>query len=138
MGDFGCRWVMVASTCVAPEPTPFACDPRRAAGEALSTNCHHTNRCPTAPGADGGATPRFAAYGATKRSLAQLGKSLEAELKLLHVKNVGLHNMSPGMVSGWFGSGLGLGLGLGAHGRALSRMLKLLGETACLHNLSRG
>ena len=28
-------------------------------------------------GADGGATPRFAAYGATKRGLAQLGKSLQ-------------------------------------------------------------
>lgn len=34
-------------------------------------------------GADGNATPRFAAYGATKRSLAQLGKSLTAELGLL-------------------------------------------------------
>ena len=31
-------------------------------------------------GADGNATPRFAAYGATKRSLAQLGKSLQADL----------------------------------------------------------
>ncbi len=31
-------------------------------------------------GADGGATPRFAAYGATKRSLSQFGKSLQAEL----------------------------------------------------------
>lgn len=28
-------------------------------------------------GADGGATPRFAAYGASKRGLAQLGKSLQ-------------------------------------------------------------
>ncbi|PNG99795.1 Chlorophyll(ide) b reductase NOL, chloroplastic, partial [Tetrabaena socialis] len=34
-------------------------------------------------GADGNATPRFAAYGATKRSLAQLGKSLGAELGIL-------------------------------------------------------
>lgn len=34
-------------------------------------------------GADGGATPRFAAYGATKRSLAQLSKSLQAILKIL-------------------------------------------------------
>ena len=34
-------------------------------------------------GADGNATPRFAAYGATKRSLAQLGKSLSAELGML-------------------------------------------------------
>lgn len=28
-------------------------------------------------GADGNATPRFAAYGATKRSLTQLSKSLQ-------------------------------------------------------------
>ena len=28
-------------------------------------------------GADGGATPRFAAYGATKRGLVQLSKSLQ-------------------------------------------------------------
>lgn len=28
-------------------------------------------------GADGGATPRFAAYGATKRGLMQLSKSLQ-------------------------------------------------------------
>lgn len=55
--------------------------------------------CADGAGADGSATPRFAAYGATKRSLAQLGKSLEAELKLLGVKNVGVHNLSPGMVS---------------------------------------
>lgn len=32
-------------------------------------------------GADGGATPRFAAYGATKRSLAQLSKSLQVYLR---------------------------------------------------------
>ncbi|GBF95247.1 chlorophyll(ide) b reductase chloroplastic [Raphidocelis subcapitata] len=50
-------------------------------------------------GADGGATPRFAAYGATKRGLQQLSKSLEAELKLLDIKNVGVHNLSPGMVT---------------------------------------
>ncbi|CAK0785209.1 hypothetical protein CVIRNUC_008415 [Coccomyxa viridis] len=50
-------------------------------------------------GADGGATPRFAAYGATKRSLAQLSKSLQAELKLLNISNVGIHNLSPGMVT---------------------------------------
>jgi chlorophyll(ide) b reductase len=31
-------------------------------------------------GADGSPTPRFAAYGATKRSLAHLGASLSAEL----------------------------------------------------------
>ena len=34
-------------------------------------------------GADGGATPRFAAYGATKRSLAQLSKSLQVILAIL-------------------------------------------------------
>lgn len=50
-------------------------------------------------GADGSATPRFAAYGATKRSLAQLGKSLEAELKMQKIGNVGIHNLSPGMVT---------------------------------------
>ncbi|KAG1670952.1 hypothetical protein FOA52_011387 [Chlamydomonas sp. UWO 241] len=50
-------------------------------------------------GADGGATPRFAAYGATKRSLAQLGKSLQAELGQADIKNVGVHNLSPGMVT---------------------------------------
>lgn len=50
-------------------------------------------------GADGNATPRFAAYGATKRSLQQLGKSLEAELKLAKISNVGVHNLSPGMVT---------------------------------------
>lgn len=47
-------------------------------------------------GADGGATPRFAAYGATKRSLAQLRKSLEAELSMQGITNVGIHNLSPG------------------------------------------
>ena len=31
-------------------------------------------------GADGGATPRFAAYGASKRGLVQLGKSLQVQL----------------------------------------------------------
>lgn len=50
-------------------------------------------------GADGNATPRFAAYGATKRSLAQLGKSLASELKMLKISNVGIHNLSPGMVT---------------------------------------
>lgn len=39
-------------------------------------------------GADGNATPRFAAYGATKRSLAQLGKSLNAELNMQVGKNI--------------------------------------------------
>lgn len=50
-------------------------------------------------GADGNATPRFAAYGATKRSLAQFTKSLQAELQMLDVKNVIVHNLSPGMVT---------------------------------------
>lgn len=50
-------------------------------------------------GSNGRPTPRFAAYGATKRGLAQLGKSLEAELKLLGIRNVGIHNLSPGMVT---------------------------------------
>lgn len=52
-----------------------------------------------AAGADGSPTPRFAAYGATKRGLQQLGKSLAAELKMLGIKNVGVHNLSPGMVT---------------------------------------
>ena len=32
-------------------------------------------------------------------ALLQLGKSLEAELKLAKVSNVGVHNLSPGMVT---------------------------------------
>lgn len=50
-------------------------------------------------GADGGATPRFAAYGATKRGLAQLSKSLQAELRSEGLKKIGVHNLSPGMVT---------------------------------------
>ncbi|KAG6558115.1 hypothetical protein Mapa_000296 [Marchantia paleacea] len=50
-------------------------------------------------GADGNATPRFAVYGATKRSLAQFTKSLQAELRMQGVKNVVVHNLSPGMVT---------------------------------------
>lgn len=50
-------------------------------------------------GADGSPTPRFAAYGATKRGLVQLSKSLQAELKMLGISNVGIHNLSPGMVT---------------------------------------
>jgi len=50
-------------------------------------------------GADGNATPRFAAYGATKRSLAQLGASLRAELGLAGIRGVGVHDLSPGMVA---------------------------------------
>ena len=33
-------------------------------------------------GADGNATPRFAAYGASKRGLVQLGKSLQVVLSV--------------------------------------------------------
>lgn len=50
-------------------------------------------------GADGGATPRFAAYGATKRSLDQFNKSIRSELALMGVRNVGIHSISPGMVT---------------------------------------
>ncbi|KAH7433869.1 hypothetical protein KP509_07G090000 [Ceratopteris richardii] len=50
-------------------------------------------------GADGRPTPRFAAYGATKRSLVQLTKSLQAELKMQQIKNVIIHMLSPGMVT---------------------------------------
>ena len=37
---------------------------------------------------------RFAAYGATKRSLEQFTKSLQAELKMLSISNVVVHNLS--------------------------------------------
>ena len=50
-------------------------------------------------GADGTATPRFAAYGATKRSLDQLNKSIRADLNIAKIKNVGIHSISPGMVT---------------------------------------
>ena len=50
-------------------------------------------------GADGTATPRFAAYGATKRSLDQLNKSIRAELNIAKINNVGIHAISPGMVT---------------------------------------
>jgi chlorophyll(ide) b reductase len=36
--------------------------------------------------------------GATKRSLAQLGKSLSSELRMGGIANVAIHNLSPGMV----------------------------------------
>lgn len=49
-------------------------------------------------GADGDPTPRFAAYGATKRALVQMGKSFKAELLQANINNVGIHNLSPGMV----------------------------------------
>jgi hypothetical protein len=53
------------------------------------TDCEHTQASKPAThptlgithaGADGNATPRFAAYGATKRGLAQLGKSLQVSV----------------------------------------------------------
>ncbi|KAK1374156.1 chlorophyll(Ide) b reductase NOL, chloroplastic [Heracleum sosnowskyi] len=50
-------------------------------------------------GSDGRPTPRFAAYGATKRSVVHLTKSLQAELQMQEVKNVIVHNLSPGMVT---------------------------------------
>ena len=95
-----------------------------------STTAHIFNM--DGAGADGNATPRFAAYGASKRGLVQLGKTLQvcrvvvgefalllamppgppalllamppghpmqAELKLSGVKNVCIHNLSPGMVT---------------------------------------
>ncbi|MCD9639342.1 hypothetical protein HAX54_023782 [Datura stramonium] len=45
-------------------------------------------------GSDGRPTPRFAAYGATKRSVVHLTKSLQAELEMQDVKNVIVHNLS--------------------------------------------
>lgn len=50
-------------------------------------------------GSDGRPTPRFAAYGATKRSVVHLTKSLQAELQMQDVRNVIVHNLSPGMVT---------------------------------------
>jgi len=50
-------------------------------------------------GSDGRPTPRFAAYGATKRSVVHLTKSLQAELQMNEVNNVMVHNLSPGMVT---------------------------------------
>jgi len=46
-------------------------------------------------GADGGATPFYAAYGATKAGLSQLAGSLRAELK---PRGVSVHCASPGMM----------------------------------------
>eukprot|EP00879_Flechtneria_rotunda_P023741 GHRR01025133.1.p1 GENE.GHRR01025133.1~~GHRR01025133.1.p1 ORF type:complete len:379 (+),score=121.97 GHRR01025133.1:907-2043(+) len=46
-------------------------------------------------GADGSATPQYAAYGATKASLPQLAATLRAELARTHV---GVHVLSPGMM----------------------------------------
>ncbi|KAE8792990.1 chlorophyll(ide) b reductase NOL, chloroplastic [Hordeum vulgare] len=50
-------------------------------------------------GSDGRPTPRFAAYGATKRSVVHLTKSLQAELQMNEMNNVVVHNLSPGMVT---------------------------------------
>jgi len=50
-------------------------------------------------GTSGSATPRFAAYGATKRAITQLNKSVQAELGMLKIGNVKLHMLSPGMVT---------------------------------------
>uniref|UniRef100_A0A7S1XE29 Uncharacterized protein n=1 Tax=Compsopogon caeruleus TaxID=31354 RepID=A0A7S1XE29_9RHOD len=43
----------------------------------------------------GGATPGYAAYGATKRAIPQLRKTLAEEVKGIPI---GIHNLSPGMV----------------------------------------
>lgn len=48
-------------------------------------------------GSNGRPTPRFAAYGATKRAIKQLNESLVAELELKEIKNIGVHILSPGM-----------------------------------------
>eukprot|EP00252_Welwitschia_mirabilis_P010632 TRINITY_DN2401_c0_g1_i2.p1 TRINITY_DN2401_c0_g1~~TRINITY_DN2401_c0_g1_i2.p1 ORF type:complete len:335 (+),score=58.41 TRINITY_DN2401_c0_g1_i2:113-1117(+) len=50
-------------------------------------------------GSDGRPTPRYAAYGATKRSIVHLTKSLQAELKMQGIKKIVMHNLSPGMVT---------------------------------------
>ena len=51
-------------------------------------------------GSDGGATPNFAAYGASKLALASLHKSVKAELKELGLADrIGVHRISPGMVT---------------------------------------
>jgi len=50
-------------------------------------------------GADGNPTPRFAAYGSTKRGMAQFTKSLAAEIKQQNISNVVVHDLSPGMVT---------------------------------------
>lgn len=51
-------------------------------------------------GSDGGATPNFAAYGASKVALSSLHKSVKAELKELGLQSrIGVHRISPGMVT---------------------------------------
>ncbi len=42
---------------------------------------------------------QFIAVAVAVRLCAQLGKSLEAELKMAKINNVGVHNLSPGMVT---------------------------------------
>jgi chlorophyll(ide) b reductase len=49
-------------------------------------------------GVDGGATDKYAAYGATKRAMPQLTKSINKELRDAKVSSVTVHNLSPGMV----------------------------------------
>lgn len=48
-------------------------------------------------GADGSATPQYAAYGATKAGIAHVMGSVAAECRENGVR-VGLHTLSPGMV----------------------------------------
>ncbi|GMH44832.1 hypothetical protein BSKO_12784 [Bryopsis sp. KO-2023] len=48
-------------------------------------------------GSNGRPTPRFAAYGATKRAITHFNESLSAELKLQNINNVGIHMLQPGM-----------------------------------------
>ena len=51
-------------------------------------------------GSTGGATPNFAAYGASKLALSSLHKSVKAELKELGLSDrIGVHRISPGMVT---------------------------------------
>ena len=49
-------------------------------------------------GVDGGPTDKFAAYGATKRAIPQLTKSLNKEIRDSGISSVTVHNLSPGMV----------------------------------------
>lgn len=48
-------------------------------------------------GSNGRPTPRFAAYGATKRAIAHFNESLQEELKMQRINNVGIHMLQPGM-----------------------------------------
>lgn len=49
-------------------------------------------------GVEGGPTDKYAAYGATKRAMPQLTKSLNKELRDMKINQVTVHNLSPGMV----------------------------------------